>query len=74
MIRRLNNVTVPLSDLNGLVEFYEKVLCLKKQFECPTYVIFDCGGVEIGKHESRWAKLLFERIFYRVVKLTKRNA
>jgi catechol 2,3-dioxygenase-like lactoylglutathione lyase family enzyme len=48
MIKKLNNVTIPVSSLKEIVEFYEKVLGLKKQFECPSYVIFDCGGVELA--------------------------
>lgn len=48
MVKRLNNITFPVSNLKETVDFYEKVLGLKKQFECPTYVIFDCGGVELA--------------------------
>lgn len=43
MIKRLSNITIPVSDLKETVAFYEKVLGLKKQGEWPTYVIFDCG-------------------------------
>jgi len=48
MIKRLNNITIPVSDLKKTVEFYEKVLGLKKESEWSTYVIFDCGGVELA--------------------------
>jgi len=46
--KRLSNITIPVSDLKEAVEFYEKVLGLKKQFECPSYVTFDCDGVELA--------------------------
>jgi len=48
MIKRLNNITFPVSDLKEITAFYEKVLGLKKQSEWPTYVIFDCGGVDLA--------------------------
>lgn len=48
MIKKLNNITFPVSDLKKVTEFYEKVLGLKKQGEWSTYVIFDCGGVELA--------------------------
>lgn len=43
MIEKLTNITIPVSDLKEAVNFYEKTLGLKKQFEWSTYVIFDCG-------------------------------
>jgi len=48
MIQRLSNITIPVSNLKETVDFCEKILGLKKQFECPTYVIFDCRGVELA--------------------------
>jgi len=48
MIKGFNAVIIPVSDIKRAAEFYEKVLGLKKEFECPTYVNFDCCGVEIG--------------------------
>jgi len=48
MIKKLSNVTVPVSDLKEAVEFYEKVLGLKKKYKWPNYVAFDCGCVELA--------------------------
>jgi len=59
MIKKLTNITVPVSDLKEAVNFYEKILGLKKQSEWRTYVIFDCGielafepGGSKGKKEN----------------------
>ncbi|MEO0162128.1 MAG: VOC family protein [candidate division WOR-3 bacterium] len=43
MIKKLTNITIPVSNLKEAVNFYEKVLGLKKRYEWPTYVIFNCG-------------------------------
>lgn len=48
MIKKLSDVTIPVSDLKETVDFYEKVLGLKKKYEWADYVAFDCGGVELA--------------------------
>jgi catechol 2,3-dioxygenase-like lactoylglutathione lyase family enzyme len=43
MIKGLCNITFPVSDLKQTVDFYEKILGLKKRFEGSAIVIYDCG-------------------------------
>jgi len=43
MIKGLCNITFPVSDLKQTVNFYEKILGLKKRFEGSAVVIYDCG-------------------------------
>jgi catechol 2,3-dioxygenase-like lactoylglutathione lyase family enzyme len=48
MIRRLWDVTLPVSDLKESARFYGEVLGRQKKYEFRDYAGFDCGGVEIG--------------------------
>jgi catechol 2,3-dioxygenase-like lactoylglutathione lyase family enzyme len=48
MIRTIWCITFHVSDLSKARDFYEKVLGLEKKYEFPSYVGFECGGVEIG--------------------------
>lgn len=48
MIKTIWCVTFYVSDLKKAAEFYEKTLGLEKKYEFPSYVGFECGGVEIG--------------------------
>jgi len=48
LIKTVWGVTFYVSDLNRAKEFYEKTLGLEKKYEFPSYVGFECGGVEIG--------------------------
>jgi len=48
MIKTVWCVTFYVSDLKRAAEFYEKTLGLEKKYEYPSYVGFECGGVEIG--------------------------
>jgi len=48
MIKRINHLTFPVSDLKKAVDFYENILGLKKTHEWSNYVIFDVGGVELA--------------------------
>ena len=48
MIKKIQNITFPVSDLKKAVNFYENVLGLKKTGEWGTYAIFDVGGVEFA--------------------------
>ncbi|MEM2105200.1 MAG: VOC family protein [Candidatus Bathyarchaeia archaeon] len=48
MIKTVWCVTFNVSDLKAAKEFYEKILGLEKKYEYPSYVGFDCGGIEIG--------------------------
>jgi len=47
-IKKIQNVTFPVSDLKRAVDFYENVLGLKKTGEWGNYAIFDVGGVEFA--------------------------
>ena len=48
MIKTVWCVTFYVSNLEKAAEFYEKTLGLEKKYEYPSYVGFECGGVEIG--------------------------
>lgn len=48
MIKNIWCVTFYVSDLKKATKFYEKILGLEKKYEYPSYVGFECGGVEIG--------------------------
>ena len=48
MIKTVWSITISVSDLERAKRFYEKVLGLNKKYEYPSYVGFECGGVEIG--------------------------
>jgi len=48
LIRKIQNITFPVSDLKKSINFYENVLGLKKTDEWSTYVTFDVGGVEFA--------------------------
>jgi len=48
VIKRINHLTFPVSDLKKAVAFYENILGLKKTGEWSNYVEFDVGGVDLG--------------------------
>ena len=48
MIKTVWCVTFYVSNLEKAAEFYEKTLGLENKYEYPSYVGFECGGVEIG--------------------------
>ncbi|MDH5374346.1 MAG: VOC family protein [Candidatus Bathyarchaeota archaeon] len=48
MIKTVWCVTFYVSDLKKATKFYEEILGLEKKYEYPSYVGFECGGVEIG--------------------------
>jgi len=48
VIKRINHLTFPVSDLKKAVAFYEKILGLKKTGEWGNYVIFDVGGTDLA--------------------------
>ena len=48
MIKKIQHITFPVSDLKRAVDFYESVLGLKKTGEWGNYAIFDVGGVELA--------------------------
>ena len=52
MIKTVWCVTFYVSNLEKAAEFYEKTLGLEKKYEYPSYVGFECGGVEIGLFQS----------------------
>ena len=48
MIKKIQNITIFVTDLKKAVSFYENILGLVKKYEFPTYVAFDVAGVELG--------------------------
>jgi len=48
VIRKVNHITFPVSDLGSAIAFYEGVLGLKMTGKWSNYAIFDVGGVEFG--------------------------
>ena len=48
MIKRINHLTFPVSDLKKAVAFYENILGLKKTGEWGNYAIFDVGGTDLA--------------------------
>jgi catechol 2,3-dioxygenase-like lactoylglutathione lyase family enzyme len=48
MIKTVWSITFHVSDLERAKEFYQETLGLEKKYEYPSYVGFECGGVEIG--------------------------
>jgi len=48
LIKKIRNITFPVSDLKKAVDFYENILGLKKTGEWGNYAIFDVGGVELA--------------------------
>jgi len=48
MIKTVWCITFYVSDLARAAKFYEETLGLEKKYEYPSYVGFECGGLEIG--------------------------
>ena len=48
MIKSVWSVTLHVSNLQQSTRFYQETLGLNKKYEYPSYVGFECGGVEIG--------------------------
>ncbi|MFQ6065378.1 MAG: VOC family protein [Candidatus Bathyarchaeia archaeon] len=48
MIKTIWSITLHVSDLKRAKKFYEETLGLEKKYEYPSYIGFECGGVEIG--------------------------
>jgi catechol 2,3-dioxygenase-like lactoylglutathione lyase family enzyme len=48
MIKKIQHITFPVSDLKRAMDFYENILGLKKTGEWSNYVEFDVGGVELA--------------------------
>jgi len=48
MIKTVWCIAFYVSDLRKAKKFYEEILGLEKKYEYPSYVGFECGGVEIG--------------------------
>jgi catechol 2,3-dioxygenase-like lactoylglutathione lyase family enzyme len=48
MIKTVWGITFYVSDSKNAAKFYEEVLGLEKKYEFPSYIGFECGGVEIG--------------------------
>lgn len=48
LVKRINHITFPVSDLKKAVAFYENILGLKKTGEWSNYAIFDVDGTELA--------------------------
>jgi len=48
LIKTMWSITLSVSNLEKSKKFYEDILGLNKKYEYPSYVGFECGGVEIG--------------------------
>ncbi|MGD0495956.1 MAG: VOC family protein [Candidatus Bathyarchaeia archaeon] len=48
MIKTVWSITFYVSDLKRAARFYEETLGLERKYEFPSYVGFECGGIEIG--------------------------
>jgi metallothiol transferase len=48
LIKKVQHLTFPVSDLKKAVDFYENVLGLKKTGEWSNYAVFDVGGVDLA--------------------------
>jgi predicted enzyme related to lactoylglutathione lyase len=48
VIRKIENLTFPVSDLKRAIDFYENVLHLKKRDEWSNYATFNLGEMMLG--------------------------
>jgi catechol 2,3-dioxygenase-like lactoylglutathione lyase family enzyme len=48
LIKTIWSITFYVSDLKRATKFYEETLGLERKYEFPSYVGFECGGMEIG--------------------------
>jgi len=48
LIKSVWSITLCVSDIERSKAFYENVLGLDKKYKYPSYVGFQCGGIEIG--------------------------
>lgn len=48
MIRKIQHITFPVTDLKRAIDFYENALGLKKTGEWGNYAVFDVGGVDLA--------------------------
>lgn len=48
MIEKIENITIRISDLKKSINFYEKILGLKKRDEWSTYATFNIGDMMLG--------------------------
>jgi len=48
MIEKIENITIPVSDLKKAIHFYENILGLKKKSEWSNYAIFNMGEMMLG--------------------------
>jgi predicted enzyme related to lactoylglutathione lyase len=48
MIKKINCIEIPVSDMNKSTVFYEKVLGLDKSYEHPVWTSFDVGGTSLA--------------------------
>ena len=54
MLKVINSIGIPVSNMEKAVTFYGETLGLKKKYDySPDYVEFDCGGVGIGLEPIR---------------------
>ncbi|MFQ6074273.1 MAG: VOC family protein, partial [Candidatus Bathyarchaeia archaeon] len=63
MIEKIENLTLPVSDLKKSVAFYEKILGLEKRNEWSNYATFSIGEIKLGLDPDPKAEL---QIYMRV--------
>lgn len=66
MIKKIENLTVPVSDLRKAIDFYENVLQLKKRDEWSNYATFNLGEMMPGLDPDPKAEL---QVYLRVVNI-----
>lgn len=63
MIEKIENITFPVKDLKKAINFYEKVLGLKKRDEWSNYATFNIGDMMLGLDpESKGELGIFMRV------------
>lgn len=68
MIKKIENVTFPVSDLRKAIDFYENVLQLKKRDEWSNYATFNLGEMMLGLDPDPKAEL---QVYLRVADVDK---
>lgn len=66
VIEKIENLTLPVSDLKKAIAFYENILGLKKRSEWPNYATFNIGEMILGLTPDPKAEL---QIYIRVANI-----
>jgi len=57
VIEKIDNLTIPVSDLKKAIAFYESILGLKKRDEWSNYATFNIGEMMLGLDPNPKAEL-----------------